>query len=56
MGVAGSGVMVTVVVAAALAQPLTVAVTLYVPAELADVEAMIGFCRLEVNPEGPVQA
>ena len=54
VGVAGIGFTVTVVVAAADVQPLTVTVTEYVP-DAAVVEAAItGFCVLEVKALGPV--
>src|ERR1035441_4385016 len=48
---------ITLVVPAADVQPLTVAVTLYVPA-LADrvTPAIVGFWSLEAKPLGPVQA
>src|SRR5213594_2132854 len=54
VGALGIGLTVTGVVPAVEVQPLTVAVTEYVPA-IAVVEfAIVGFCRLEVKPFGPV--
>jgi len=57
LAVGGVGIALTtaVVVADAEVQPLTVTVTLYVPD--ADVMAFgtDGFCRVDVNPFGPVQ-
>jgi len=50
------GLTVTVVVPAALVQPLTVAVTLYVPAIAVVAEELtVGFWLVEVKPLGPVQ-
>jgi hypothetical protein len=45
---------VTVVVVEA-EQPLFVTVTVYVPAFTAVILAIVGFCKLEVNPLGPDQ-
>jgi hypothetical protein len=55
IGGAGAGVIVTDVVPAALVQPLTVAVTEYVP--LADSAAFdaVAFCEVDANPFGPLQ-
>src|SRR5204863_139146 len=55
VGVVGIEFTVAVVDPAALVQPLTVTVTLYVP--LAAVVAFVieGFCSEELNPFGPVQ-
>jgi hypothetical protein len=36
-------------------QPLFVTVTVYVPAFTAVILAIVGFCKLEVNPLGPDQ-
>jgi hypothetical protein len=46
--------MTTVVFPAALVHPLTVAVTLYVPAFTNAIFEMEGFCSADVNPLGPV--
>jgi hypothetical protein len=51
VGVAGIGLTTTVVEPAADVQPLTVTVTLYVPAVVP-----VGFCSDEVKPPGPVHA
>ena len=53
-GAEGAGFIVTTVVAGVPAQPFKVAVTEYVPdaAELA--LATDGFCKVDVNPLGPV--
>jgi hypothetical protein len=50
----GSGLTVTFVFPAALAQPFTVTVTEYVPALPVATDAIPGFCDDEVNPPGPV--
>ena len=50
VGVAGIGLITTVVEPAAEVQPLTVTVTKYVPASVD-----VGFCNEEVKPFGPVQ-
>ena len=55
VGVAGVGLTVTVVVPAVEVQPFTVAVTEYVPDIVVVALAMVGFCRFEVKPFGPVQ-
>jgi len=52
----GSARMTTVVVAAGELQPLTVAVTPYTPAAESGADRICGFCSLDVNPLGPVQA
>jgi hypothetical protein len=46
----------TEVVPAGLVQPLTVSVKLYVPPIAVVALALVGFCELEVNDEGPVHA
>lgn len=50
-----AGLITTVVDPGALVQPLTVTVTLYVPAAAAVALVMDGFCEEDVNPLGPVQ-
>lgn len=55
VGAAGVGFTTTVVVAAALPQPLTVATTEYVPAAASVVDAIVGFCEEEEKLLGPVQ-
>ena len=47
--------MVTVVVAAELVHPLTVAVMEYVPEPAVVTPAMVGFCEVEVKLLGPFQ-
>jgi hypothetical protein len=54
-GVAGAFT-TTVVVPAAEVQPLTVAVTEYVPASGVVALARVGFCSADVKPFGPVHA
>ncbi len=54
VGVAGLALTVTDVVPASEVQPLTVAVTEYVPAFAVVAFEMVGFCRLEVKAFGPV--
>ena len=54
VGAVGIGLTVTVVVPATEVQPLTVAVTEYVPDIAVVALAMVGFCRVEVKPFGPV--
>lgn len=54
VGVAGVALIVTVVVAGVLAQPL-LATTVYVPAAANVTFVIAGFCSVEVNPFGPVQ-
>jgi hypothetical protein len=54
-GKAGTVFTVTVVVAAALVHPDTVAVTEYVPASAVVTPLMVGFWLVEVNPPGPDQ-
>src|SRR5437763_79275 len=44
----------TLVVEAAEVQPLTLAITEYVPLARAGALAMVGFCSAEVKPFGPV--
>ena len=56
VGVEGVGLTTTVVEPAELVQPLAVTVTLYVPAAANVTLAIVGFCKTEVNPLGPVQA
>ena len=55
VGVAGVALTITVVDPAALVQPLTVTVTLYVPASVGSTFAMLGVLDVEVKPLGPVQ-
>ena len=55
VGVAGAALITTVVAPAALVQPFTVIVTLYVPASVASTFAMAGVLNVEVKPLGPVQ-
>ncbi len=55
-GVAGVLFTTTVVVPTKLVHPLTVTVTLYVPAIAAVAPVRVGFCKAEVNVLGPVQA
>ena len=55
VGVAGSGLMTTVVEPAALVHPFTVIVTLYVPALVGSTFVMPGVLDVEVKPFGPVQ-
>ena len=55
VGVAGIGFTTTTVVPAALIQPITVAVTEYVPAANEVALAIEGFCNVEVKLFGPVQ-
>ncbi len=55
VGTAGSGLITTVVVAAGLVQPFTVAVTLYCPAFAIDKFETEQFCVEAVNPFGPLQ-
>jgi hypothetical protein len=55
-GVEGGVLTVTKVEPAGLEQPVTVMVTLYVPAAADVTLAMDGACNVEVNPFGPVQA
>src|SRR5213083_2526894 len=50
VGVAGAGLMTTLVVPAAEVQPLTVTVTEYVPAFAVVALARVGFCCDEVKP------
>ena len=54
-GVAGKGLMTTVVVPAALVHPPTDTVTLYDPASPAFALATVGVLDVDVNPPGPVQ-
>jgi hypothetical protein len=55
VGAAGIGLTVTLTVPAELAQPLTVAITLYSPVAAVVAFSIAGFCTAEVNPFGPVQ-
>jgi hypothetical protein len=55
-GVAGFGVITTLVVPAAELQPPAVTVTEYVPASPGAAFARVGFCCDDVKPFGPVQA
>jgi len=54
VGALGIGLTVTVVDPAADVQPFTVAVTKYAPDIAAVALVMVGFCRLDVKPFGPV--
>jgi hypothetical protein len=54
VGDVGLAFTVTVVVPADEVQPLTVAVTEYVPDIAVVALAIVGFCRLDVKPFGPV--
>src|SRR5947207_3336234 len=56
VGVAGIVFTTTLVVPAALGQPLTVMVTEYVPASAVVALVRVGFCSAEVKPFGPVHA
>lgn len=56
VGAAGDEFTTTAAVPAALVHPLTVTVTLYVPAMAAVAPVRVGFCTEEVNDAGPVQA
>ena len=53
-GVAGIAFTVAVVDPAALVHPFTVTVTEYIPDCAVVAEEIDGFCRLDVNPPGPV--
>ena len=55
VGVLGILFTTTLVVEGELAQPFTVAITLYVPVAKTVGLAMLGFCNVDVNPFGPVQ-
>ncbi len=55
LGVAGLELTVTDVVPAALVDPLTVTVTLYVPAMAVVALEIVGFCTDELKLLGPVQ-
>ena len=55
VGVAGNGLTTTVVEPAALVHPLTVIVTLYVPASATVTLVMLGVLEVDVKPFGPVQ-
>lgn len=55
VGVDGVALIVTAVVPAADVHPPTVTVTLYVPAIAAVADGRVGFCKDDVNAEGPVQ-
>ena len=55
VGAAGIALTVTLTVPAELAQPLTVAITLYNPVAAVVALAIVGFCNVDVNPFGPVQ-
>ena len=54
VGVAGTGLTVTLVEPAAEVQPFTVTVTKYVPASAAVAPERVGFCSADVKPFGPV--
>ena len=53
---AGGGVFTVTPVLAAVEQPLTVAVTTYVPVAAAVAFGSVGFWSAELNPFGPVHA
>src|ERR1043166_9596692 len=55
VGAAGVWLTVTVTVPAEPVHPFTVAVTEYVPAAARVTFDMEGFCKVEVNPLGPLQ-
>ena len=55
VGVAGIGLTTTVVDPAALEQPATVIVTVYVPASVGYTFVMTGVLEVDVKPFGPVQ-
>ena len=55
VGVAGNGLITTVVDPAALVHPPTVIVTLYVPASATVTLVIPGVLDVDVNPLGPVQ-
>jgi hypothetical protein len=55
VGVAGIGLISTVVEPAALVHPPTITITLYVPALARVTLAIAGVLNVEVNPFGPVQ-
>jgi hypothetical protein len=54
-GAAGAVLTTTAAVPAALVQPFVVTVKLYVPAITAVTPVRVGFCRDDVNADGPVQ-
>ena len=56
VGAVGIALTVAVVVPAVLVHPLTVAVTLYNPVAAVVALAIVGFCKVDVKPLGPVQA
>jgi hypothetical protein len=55
VGAAGIALTVTATIPALPVHPLTVAETAYVPDSAGLAPGMLGFCRLEVNPLGPLQ-
>ena len=55
VGVVGMLFTTTFVLPCRLAQPLTVAITLYGPVAASVGLAIVGFCNADVNPFGPVQ-
>ena len=55
-GVAGVGLTVAVVVTGDPEHPAIVIVTVYTPELAAVAPGMLGFCKVDVNPPGPVQA
>ena len=55
VGVAGIALTVAVVDPAGLVHPFTVIVTLYVPVAAVVAFVIVGFCKADVNPFGPVQ-
>ena len=56
VGAEGMALTVAAVVPAAEVQPLTVAVTLYVPVAAVVALGIVGYWAPELNPSGPVQA
>ena len=55
-GAEGVSLMVTTIVPTGLVQPLTVAVTEYIPAFIDVTDEIDGFCKALVKLLGPVQA
>ena len=55
VGAAGIVLTVTLTVPAKLVQPLTVAVTEYIPVAANVTPAIDGFCKADAKPLGPVQ-
>ena len=55
VGAAGVAFTITAIVPAGPGQPFTIATTEYVPVAEATGETIDGFCKVDVNPFGPVQ-